>query len=200
MWFLFAVCAAIGCTVLVFQFVLTMLGVVGESTDFGIDDPGMDADFDLDADFDGDSDFDADHVDSNWLFGMLSLKTVIAFLAFFGLGGLTIESAGQTLPIQLIGATLCGGIAFFSIYHIMRGLGQLRSDGTVRIANAIGCEGTVYTSIPAEHEGQGKIQVPVQGQLMEYFARTEGPALTPGAIVEVTAVISDNTLEVQSVK
>jgi hypothetical protein len=65
------------------------------------------------------------------------------------------------------------------------------------ITNAVGRVGTVYTTIPAEGAGAGKIQLNLHGRTMEYLAVTTGDALKPGAKVVVGAVVSSDTLEVE---
>ena len=84
----FVVCAAIGGTVVVIQFVLTMIGLGGDAMDLDIGDVDTDMDVDFDGDLDVSGEIDAGHVGSSWLFGVISFRTVIAALAFFGLAGL----------------------------------------------------------------------------------------------------------------
>jgi len=196
----FLICAAIGCTVLVFQFVLTMIGLGGEAMDLDI--PG-DVDADIDLDFDGDMDFDADmdhgHVDSTWLFGIISFRTVIAALAFFGIAGLGCQEAGMSVPYTMAIAVAAGFGAMYGVYRIYRLLDTFRSQGTVRIGRAVGSEATVYVTIPAENSGNGKIQINLQNRTMEYIARTPGPKIPPGAKVVVTDIVTSDTVEVEPI-
>ncbi len=154
----FVICAAIGCTVLVFQFVLTMIGLGGEAMDLDIS-----ADMDADLDFDGD--IDHGHVDSTWLFGVISFRTIVAALAFFGLAGLAADEAGTAPLYTILIAVLSGLGAMYGVYWIYRAMSSLRSDGTVRIGRALGAEATAYTTIPAENSASGKIQINLQSQL-----------------------------------
>ncbi len=191
----FVVCAAVGCTVLIVQFVLTLIGLGGEA--FDIDMPG-----DIDADFDTDFDTDfggtaADHVDSTWLFGMISFRTVVAALAFFGLAGLGARAAEASIFIQLVVAIAAGLAAMYGVYFLLQSLKKLKSEGTPRIGRAVGKHGTVYTTIPADDSAAGKIQINLQNRTMEYLAMTSGHALAPGAKVVVTDVITSNTVQVE---
>ncbi len=196
----FIVCAAIGCTVLVFQFALTMIGFGGEALDI---DVSGDMDGDLDLDFDGDVDFDADmdqsHIGSTWLFGVISFRTVIAALAFFGLAGLAAQQSGATPIYTIIIAVLAGLGAMYGVYWLYRGLTSLRSDGTVRVRHALGEEATAYTTIPAENSASGKIQINIQNQTMEYLALTPGHEIRPGTKVVVTNIITSDTVEVEPI-
>jgi len=198
MFLVYALTAAVGCTILVFQFVLTMIGMAGDSLDIDVGDMDPDVDIDLDAGGDIDVDTGGGHVSSNWLAGVISFKTIVAFLAFFGLGGLTADSLQLGTIVTLLIATVCGTGALFTVYYLFLWLARLRSDGTPRIRMAVGCEATVYTTIPANHSGMGKIQMNLQGRTMEYSAQTGGPALSPNAIVIVTAVLSSETVEVEA--
>ncbi len=194
---LFTVCAAVGGTVMVVQFVLMMIGLSGEAFDADIS-----ADFDADIDVDFDADVDPDvhgHVGSSWLFGVISLRTVVAALAFFGLTGLAAESAGVA-PFQTLGlAVLVGLAAMYGVYYMICSLSKLKSEGTVHVRRSVGNHGTVYTSIPAEESGTGKIQLSLQNRTMEYLAQTSGHALSPGAKVVVTDVITSTTVRVEPV-
>ena len=205
MTLVFSICAAVGSTVLIVQFVLMLIGLGGEALD--IDVPG-DVDADVDVDFDVDTDFDIDtdaasnaggHVDSSWLFGVISFRTVVAALAFFGLAGLAADSAGATRLQTFVVAVAAGLAAMYGVYYLVRSLRKLKAEGTVRVQRAVGMHGTVYTTIPAEESGTGKIQLNLQNRTMEYLALTSGHQLSPGAKVVVTDVITSTTVEVEPV-
>jgi hypothetical protein len=209
----FIICAAIGGTILVAQFVMTLIGLGGHafdldmSTDMGHDFGG---DFHADSDFHGDSAGGGDHADatdhadqasqhySTWLFGILSFRTVVAALAFFGLAGLAARSADASTPTVLLVSVGAGLAAMFAVYWMMRGLQTLRAEGTVRILGAVGQHGNVYLRVPANRSGSGKIQFNLQNRTMEYLAVTAGPELPTGAKVVVVGVVNPTTLEVQA--
>jgi len=199
----FLFCAAVGGTILVVQFVLTLIGLGGEAFDLDVPDAdgGVDIDFDADVDMDigGDADLADAHVGSSWLFGVISFRTVVAALAFFGLAGLSAESAGASSLHTLLIALGAGAAAMYGVYWMMRGLYSLRSEGTARIGRAVGRHATVYTSIPGAQSGSGKIQMNLQDRTMEFLAMTSGEKLPPGAKVEVVGVITPTTVEVQPV-
>ncbi len=190
----FVICAAIGCTVLVFQFVLTMIGLGGEAFDLDIS-----SDVDADIGMDLDVDIDHGHTDSTWLFGVISFRTVIAALAFFGLAGLTAQSADVSTPYAILIAAGAGFAAMYGVYRLMRLIYSLQSEGTARIGRAVGREATVYVTIPAENSGSGKIQINLQNRTMEYLALSPGHELPPGSKVVVTNVITSDTVEVEPI-
>ncbi len=185
----FVVCAVVGGTVLVLQFVTMLIGLGGEALDVD-----MSGDFDHGGDVAGDH-----HVGSSWLFGVISLRTVIAALTFFGLAGMAARTAEMGAFGQLAVGVVAGLAAMYGVYFIMLSLSKLKSEGTPRVQRAVGRHGTVYITIPAEESGTGKIQLNLQNRTMEYLALTPGHALSPGAKIVVTDIITSNTVEVEPV-
>jgi len=197
----FLICAVVGGTVLICQFVLTLVGL------------GGDHGFDVAHDFAGDvghdvhvggahgaegSGHDADgHHGSSWLFGIVSFRTLVAAATFFGLAGLAAQSAGQQTGVQLLLAGAAGLGAMYGVHWIIRTIARLGEDGTVRVRAALGQEGTVYIPIAAAKAQSGKIQLKLQNRLVEYEAVTSSPQrLATGTRVRVVGV-SGNTLEVE---
>ncbi len=192
----FGVCAVLGGTVLLCQFVLTLIGF---DTDADIDDLGGDSAGDVDdgtsqeASHDGS---DGHHHGANWIFGVLTFRTIVAALTFFGLTGLAGNSAGMSAPATYAIAILAGLAAMYGVHWMMQGLYRLRSDGTARIERAVGKTGTVYLKVPGKKSGVGKVTVSLQGRTMEYQAMTAQDELPTGNRVVVVDVIGRDTVEV----
>jgi membrane protein implicated in regulation of membrane protease activity len=204
----YAICAAIGGTILICQFVMTLLGLGHGHGEFG----GGDAHFELghDAghgdtgdteaghDAHGNHDADADHhVGSNWLFGVITFRTVVAALAFFGLAGLAGEQALWPPTQTLLLAVASGAAAMFVVHWTLQGLHRLQADGTVHIKAAVGRTGSVYLRVPGNRAGAGKVTVCLQGRSMEFQAMTTHEAIPTGNRVVVTGVLDRETLEVE---
>jgi membrane protein implicated in regulation of membrane protease activity len=202
---LFLLLAVVGGTVLIVQFVLTLVGLGG--------DHGLDVSHDVPHDFAGDVGHDvhaggahgaegeghdaAGHHGSSWLFAAISFRTLVAAATFFGLAGLAADSAGQSVGVQLLLATAAGLGAMYGVHWMIRTMGRLGEDGTVRIHHALGMEGTVYIPIPAAKAQAGKIQLKVQNRLVEYEAVTSHTErLATGTKVRVVR-IAGTTLEVE---
>ncbi|MFO0906219.1 MAG: NfeD family protein [Pirellulales bacterium] len=218
MWTIFLVCAVIGGTVLVCQFTLTLLGLGGDhggdfsshGGDIGhADVPDGHADVphaEVHADAHGGTGVEEGHDaggqhGSTWLFGVISFRTIVAALTFFGLSGMACISADQPLPTTLTIAIGSGLAAMLVVHSVMRLFFKLAEDGTIRVTRAIGREAKVYIPIPAHNEGVGKVQVRVQDRLVEYTAvNTSTHALKTGARVLVVAVRGGNTLVVRPVE
>jgi hypothetical protein len=189
---LFMICAVIGVTVMVCQFALTLLGIT-DIDDFDLPEVHTDADV---AAVDGHA-HAAQH-GPNWLFGVISFRTVVAALAFFGLSGLAAQSAGlQPAWVPLLIALAAGWAAMYAVHWMMRTLFRMRSEGTARIEYSVGKAGAVYLRIPANRSGTGKITLNLQNRTMEYLAVTAGEAIPTGANIVVVGVIGPDTVEVE---
>ena len=192
----FLVCAAVGGTVFVCQFVMALIGFGADDVDFADDVPDdVSGDFDV-ADEQG-------HVmghGSTWLFGVISFRTVVAALTFFGLAGYAALEAGQGSGPSIVIGAVCGVAAMYAVHWLMRLMYQLGQDRSLRITHAVGRRGTVYIPVPRSSGGAGKIQVNVQDRLVEYAAMTsQDEDLPTGARVRVTRIISPTTVEVERI-
>jgi len=190
----FLICAIVGGTLIACQFLLTLLGIGGDhdSADHGGHDVGG---------------HDAGHAHghgetdhgSSWFFSMITIRTVAAAAAFFGLSGLAATRAGLEPAPTIAIAVAAGAGAFFAVGWLMRFLHKLNLDGTIQIDRAVGCRGSVYLSIPAAKAGLGKVHVTVVNRMLEYQAQTSQDALTAGTPIVVVGVIGPDTVEVAPV-
>ncbi len=212
---LFLMCAVIGGTILVCQFIMTALGIVddGGDTGGGDFDTGNDVhlghigdadvgDVDL-GDVDGThslseaAEVDVQHPSTVWLFEMISLRTIVAAFAFFGLAGKASLEAGLTNIQALAVAIVVGWLAMYAVYSMMRALSRLQSKGNVRIANATGARGLVYVPIPGNRSGTGKVTIKLQNRTMEYQAQTDEEETIPtGTAIIVVEVLGPDLLKI----
>lgn len=196
MTFIFGVCAVLGGTVMLCQFVMTLLGL-GDVDD--VDVP-HDVLHDMPHDTGEVASHDVAHHahGSNWFFGIVTFRTVVAALTFFGLSGLAAESADvepEWMPL-VIGLAV-GWAAMYAVHWLMQALHRLKSEGTARIEYSVGLPGEVYLRIPGGRSGAGKITLTLQNRTMEYQAMTSGDPLPTGARIVVTQVLGPDTVEVQ---
>ncbi len=208
MFSLFLICAAIGGSVFLFQFLLAVLGAGADSFDIA-DDLPTDVPHDLDIPHGVDVPHDIDMGDapghlvdhgSTLFFGILTLKTVMAALMFFGLCGIAALEAGQSSMLSLLIAVAAGLIAMYGVHYLMKMLYRLRHDGTAKIQRTVGARGTVYIPVPANEEGRGRVQLRSQGRILEYAAVTPSPTeLKTGTPIEVVSIVSPSVVEVQPV-
>ncbi len=176
---LFLICAVVGGTILVLQLFATLLGL------------GGDHDFDH-------SDLDSSHT-ADWFLGVLTVKTVIAAAAFFGIGGMIALTSGANQWSALGVAVGSGVVALYLVAAVMRSLHGLRADGTARIERALGRAATVYLRVPGDRAGAGKIHMNLQNRTVEYQAMTDGPELPTGSQVKIVGIVNSDTVEVEAV-
>ena len=183
---LFTMCAIVGSSVLVIQFLLSLLGVgIGADADLDIDLPSNDVDG-IDTVSDG-----------NWAFAKyLSLQTIVAFVAFFGIGGLIADKSGQPPVVSSAVALITGTAIMVGYGHLVHSMRKLETDGSFRIELAEGAHGRVYLRIPGEQAGAGKVTVIVQGRTVELSAMTEGPELRTGTSIVINRILDRQTVQV----
>jgi len=212
---LFTWCAVIGGSIFALQFLMLILGLEsGNDLDFDAPDLDVpDIDVDLDAPElevpeevsqislkDGDVDFDRPDVfahSDGWFVGIVTFRSLVAAVAVFGLTGLAAmghlppEKAIALAALSSLGMLYLVGWSFKQLY-------LLQADGTVKMSDTVGCMGTVYLTIPGQNSGAGKVTIKVAERTMEYRAITKRESLKTGAPIVVTSVVSDETLEVNS--
>jgi hypothetical protein len=133
----------------------------------------------------------------SWYVGILTFRSMVAALTFFGLVGLAASVNWQLEPPQSLALALAGAAAaLFGVAYLMQSLHRLKSDGTIRIERAVGVAGTVYVAIPGRKTGAGKVMLRLQNRIVEYQAVTPREPLASGDKIVVTAVLSPDTLEV----
>ena len=184
----FLVCAALGGVVMLCQFALMLAGFGGDH------DAAMDHHVAI-----GDHSADGSHADhgATWFLHVLSFRSVVAALTFFGLGGLAASSSQMPSWFAFPIAVASGSLAMFIVAWLMGLLYHLQAEGTVRIERAVGATATVYLSIPPHGGGSGKVTVKLQNRTMEYLAIShEETPIETGTPVVVVGIVGPNTVEV----
>lgn len=144
---------------------------------------GADTDTGIDADFDG----NLDSVEAP--FQLFSLRNLINFLLGFGWTGATMYDSFESKIIVGIIATLVGLLFVAIFFVIFRALMKLAEDNSFNIEETIGKTGDVYTVIPAQASGKGKILISVRGSTHELNAITKAEKdIVVGTLVKVIEV------------
>lgn len=193
MAWIFLLCAVFGATVLVGQFFLGF----GAEHEAGLDGPEDAPDAIAEFEHDESDHSEEHHHDSTWLFGILTTRTILIGITFFGLVGRLALAMQLESPRPILLAIAGALVAMYSVYFLMRTLMRLTADGTERISRSIGQEGTVYLTIPGHSQGVGKIHVTVQNRLLEYEAMTAGERLPTGSRIVVVDVLSSDRVVVE---
>lgn len=145
-------------------------------------------------DFEG-AEVDTDHDDGS--VGLLSIRAVASFLAFFGLAGWYGVVEGWSPTLTVFVAFASGASMMFIVAWLMAQLRKLYSQGNLDSMNAIGKSAVVYLKIPEAYTGLGKITVTLQGRTAEYQAQTAGPEIATGRMVRVLSRATNDVFDVQ---
>ena len=187
----FIACALLGGVLLVFQLLLSVLGLGGHH-DVG----GGGHDVALDHGGDAGTHDHGHGAGANWLLGFLTFRNLVAGLTFFGLVGMAATAAGWPKAGALAAALAAAIVAMAAMGLMMRAILKLEDDGTVDISRAVGLTGTVYVTVPGNKGGAGKVHVDLQNRTAEYQAVTFQGPLPTGARIVVVDVVGPDTLEV----
>ena len=172
----FLICAVIGGFFVLLKLILQFIG----------------GDTDTDVDVDSGMDIDTAHVDSDIGFRLLSMHGLSAFFMMFGLVGLALYRQSQVgVMISMIGVVAAGVVSVWIIGKLFQMAVRMQSSGTLKTADAVGCTGTVYLTIPKE--GTGRVSLNFRNHLREFDATerngVEVPTGTPVRVVEINANI-----------
>jgi len=148
--------------------------------------------------FDSGADADVGEIDLDGEFSLFSLRSIVAFLLFFGWTGVLVLQNGGSLTKALTLGGLAGAVAMSVIAYLLFQMYKMEESGTVSLESTIGTEGEVYIPIPSKLNGKGKIQIRVENKLMELTAVTNNNKLSTGKKVKVLDVLEKNILLVEA--
>lgn len=190
-------CIAIPSTlVLLIQTIMLLVGL-GDDAQMG-ETPDVDIDGDVDGIFGEDSVTETPDFEGLDGLRIFTIRGIIAFLVIFGWVGIVMNGSGVPLWLTLPVATISGFFMMVLLALLMRLVLKLRSNGNIDNRNAIGTAGKVYLTIPAGRSGEGKVQLILQGSLVERNAVTDSnEALPTGSEIVVTGVSGGTTLVVR---
>lgn len=157
----FWVCGIASTIVFVIQMVMTFIGV-----------DAFDADFDFDTGA-------GDTLDLGGALSLFSIRNIVNFFLGFGWGGVCFSNY-ITNKLLLVFVALIVGLAFVVLFFfLVRQLLKLETNGTVNMADCVGKQCYVYLRIPAKGEGKGKVQISINGTIMEFDAVTNEAQMIP---------------------
>ncbi len=204
----YLVCAIVGGVLFILRAILFFYGLDshGDVDVSGLHGGDIDMHFDGDIAHDiptdishGDTDISNAPHDTDVSFQYISLQGLTAFLMMFGLVGLATARGGFSIIWTIIWGAIAGVFTMWVISRVFAFMGSMQSEGTLRVENAVGKEGSVYLTIPKN--GTGKVNVVVQGTLREFDAVAENKAKIPtGERVKVTQITNNSTLVVKKLE
>ena len=166
--------AVTGTTLFAIQLIMSIAGIHAGDADL---DP-MGADFDTECDLAG-------HGDLAQL-NFFSLKSIVAFVTFFGWAGVFWGESGYAGFFIAIG---CGAVMMILVTLVIYLLLRMQDSGTVASAQLVGRPGTVYLGIPAGRQPGGLATVQLPNSTLQVKAVSD-TALATGTPIRVKAVIS----------
>ncbi|MCM1108188.1 MAG: hypothetical protein NC388_03905 [Clostridium sp.] len=146
-----------------------------------------------------DVDIDLDMSDTDTGFSLVSIKSLITF--FLGLGWAGV-SFWHLVPNKVwlgLLAVLVGFVCMLLFFFALKQVLKLEHEGNYNPSDCVGKVADVYVPIPGEKSGNGKVQLSLNGSVLEFAAQTEGARLVTGCKVRVCGLLDNDTLMVESV-
>ena len=171
--------------IFIIQSILTFIGA-----DAG--DGGIDTDFD--------TGFDTEAADAAVEGGtnLYTFRNFVNFILGFGWSAILLQEKIHSVPLLLIVSVIIGVALVAVVMYLFKWLSGMQQSGNINVyKSAVGCNGTVYLTIPGERGGEGKVQISINNAVREYDAVTDGDALKTGTPIRVTEVINANTVLVE---
>ena len=155
-------------------------------------DGGIDTDFD--------TGFDSQVADATVDGGtnLYTFRNFVNFILGFGWSAILLQEKITSVPLLLIVSVIIGVALVTAVMYLFKWLSGMQQSGNINIyKSAVGCNGTVYLTIPGERSGEGKVQISINNSVREYDAVTDSDALKTGTPIRVTEVLNANTVVVE---
>ena len=174
--------------IFVIQTIMTFIGAdsdIDSSSLDGID--GVDGIDSMDAAVDGDPGMN-----------LYTFRNLVNFLLGFGWTSVLMYEKIPSKFLLILIAALVGVGLVTLVMFLFKWLNGMQQSGNINVwKSAVGCQGTVYLTIPGERSGEGKIQVTINNAVREYNALTDGESIKTGTAIKITEVLNENTMLVE---
>ncbi len=171
--------------IFIIQSILTFIGA-----DAG--DGGIDTDFD--------TGFDSEAADAAVEGGtnLYTFRNFVNFCLGFGWSAILLQSKISSVPLLIIISAVIGVALVAVVMYLFKWLSSMQQSGNINVYKAaVGCNGTVYLTVPGERAGEGKVQISINNSVREYNAITDGDTLKTGTPIRIVEVIGADTLLVE---
>jgi len=158
---------------------------------------GADVEMDMDTDFDvPDGGFEGDPS-----MNLYTFRNLVNFLLGMSWTAILLQEQIASKALLMIIAFAVGALPVFAVMMMFKGLSKMQQSGNLDVyKSAIGCNGKVYLTVPAERKGTGKVQININNSVREYDALTDSEDdLKTGTSIKVTEVLDTNTLLVEEI-
>ncbi len=128
-------------------------------------------------------------------FQFFTIKGMIGFFTLFSWSGIACINGGLGIFPTVVISFVCGLFMMFLLAVLFYMMSKLVESGTLSLKNAVGRIGEVYIPVRSGRANIGQVQINVQGSVRTLQAMTDDAEdLTVGAVIQVTAIISDQIL------
>ena len=158
---------------------------------------GADVEMDMDTDFDvPDGGFEGDPS-----MNLYTFRNLVNFLLGMSWTAILLQEQVASKALLMIIAFAVVALLVFAVMMLFKGLSKMQQSGNIDVyKSAIGCNGKVYLTVPAERKGTGKVQININNSVREYDALTDSEDdLKTGTSIKVTEVLDTNTLLVEEI-
>lgn len=153
---------------------------------------------DTDVDFDTDASGLDGETEAGTGLGLLTFRNLVNFSLGFGWTAILLKEQISSVPVLLAVAVLIGAGLVAIVMMMFKWLSGMQQSGNIDVyKQAVGCTGKVYLTIPANREGEGKVQININDSVREFAAVTDGGKLPTGVQIRVVDVVSESTLLVE---
>ena len=126
---------------------------------------------------------------------MFTLQTIVTFFTVFSWSSIVLVSSGVLPVLSTVIGFVLGLATMLLVAKIVQISSRLAENGTADFRNAIGETATVYIPCPPKNEGLGKVNVTINGQLMELTAVNNGDeVISTGSQVRIIDLRGDTVV------
>ena len=181
---IYLIFAIFGSTIMAIQLILAAFGA-GFHTDGGMESDGF---------------MDGDSVDTGMGdFHFFSLRSIVAFIAFFGWGGVVAIWQFDIHGIKCLAIALGSGMfMMFDVAIITFAMLKMQHSGNITSKDIIDSVGTVYLRIPAGRNEIGKVTADVAGTRREIIAVAD-EEIPRGTAVKIVKEIDGHRFLVEKI-
>ena len=158
---------------------------------------GADVEMDMDTDFDmPDGGFEGDPS-----MNLYTFRNLVNFLLGMSWTAILLQEQIASKALLMAIAFAVGALLVFAVMMMFKGLSKMQQSGNIDLYKvAVGCNGKVYLTVPAERKGSGKVQISINDSIREYDALTDSEDdLKTGTSIKVVEVLDASTLLVEEI-
>ena len=129
---------------------------------------------------------------------LLTFRNLVNFCLGFGWSAVLLHDKIDNNAVLMFVSVLIGVGLVAAVMWLFKWLSGMQQSGNIDVhTSAVGCEGKVYLTIPAERKGEGKVQITINNAVREYDAVTDGDEIKTGTAIKVIEALNDYTLLVE---